>query len=220
MLFLLYYSWLHSLASMATLTHYDSMEYLNSSCGGWKTVSVLGKLTKFHDTLIAAVFTLLDEAAALFTLLGAAVAAVHCLLCLVQACIHPVSFRALNFMLSDVPKLNFRLTSVSEARRTKKRQFGQMKQTSYTVCKQNKSHILLVCRTAEIGRIPEFGFCYGRPRMLIDIICLEQIQRIETQKFILRASSLGYKSRLHSLQRLPLMHWLEFPDIMCTVSNA
>ena len=55
-----------------------------------------------------------------------------------------------------------------------------------------------------------------RPRLLKDIICLEQIQRRAT-KFILCDNFLDYKSRLRSLHLLPLMHWLEFLDIMFLV---
>ena len=62
--------------------------------------------------------------------------------------------------------------------------------------------------------------CYSsqlwRPRLLKDIICLEQIQRRATT-FILSNNFLGYTSRLHSLHLLPLMHWLEFLDVMFLV---
>ena len=55
-----------------------------------------------------------------------------------------------------------------------------------------------------------------RPRLLKDITCLEQIQRRAT-KFILCDNFLGYKSSLHSLHLLPLVHWLEFLDVMFLV---
>ena len=55
-----------------------------------------------------------------------------------------------------------------------------------------------------------------RPRLLKDVICLEQIQRRAT-KYILNDYSSDYKSRLRSLHLLPFMHWLEFLDIMFLV---
>ena len=55
-----------------------------------------------------------------------------------------------------------------------------------------------------------------RPRLLKDIICLEQIQRRAT-KFILCDNFFDYKSRLCSLHLLPLMHWLEFLENMFIV---
>ena len=52
-----------------------------------------------------------------------------------------------------------------------------------------------------------------RPRLIKDIICLERVQRRAT-KYILNDYSSSYKSRLISLQLLPLMYWLEFHDLM------
>ena len=49
--------------------------------------------------------------------------------------------------------------------------------------------------------------------ILKDIICLERVQRRAT-KFIVNDYSANYKSRLISLQLLPLMYWLEVQDIM------
>ena len=58
--------------------------------------------------------------------------------------------------------------------------------------------------------------CKDFPALETDITCLEQIQRRAT-KFILSDNFLGNKSRFHSLHLLPLMHWLEFLDVMFLV---
>lgn len=54
-----------------------------------------------------------------------------------------------------------------------------------------------------------------RPWLIKDIKCLERVQR-RASKFILNDYSYcrDYKSRLISLQLLPLMYWLEIQDIM------
>ena len=55
-----------------------------------------------------------------------------------------------------------------------------------------------------------------RPQLLKDIICLERVQRRAT-KFILNDFSSDYKSRLISLNLLPLMYWYELQDLMFLV---
>ena len=55
-----------------------------------------------------------------------------------------------------------------------------------------------------------------RPQLLRDIICLERVQRRAT-KFILNDFSSNYKSRLISLNLLPLMYWYELQDLMFLV---
>ena len=55
-----------------------------------------------------------------------------------------------------------------------------------------------------------------RPQLLKDIICLEKVQRRAT-KFILNDFSSDYKSRLISLNLLPLMYWYELQDLMFLV---
>ena len=55
-----------------------------------------------------------------------------------------------------------------------------------------------------------------RPHLIKDIICLEKVQRRAT-KYILNNFSIDYKTRLKSLQLLPLMYWLELQDLMFLV---
>ena len=55
-----------------------------------------------------------------------------------------------------------------------------------------------------------------RPRHLKDILCLERIQRRAT-KYILSDSHSDYKSRLISLQLLPLMYWFDLQDVLFLV---
>ena len=55
-----------------------------------------------------------------------------------------------------------------------------------------------------------------RPRLIKDIRNFERIQRRAT-KFILQDYSLDYKTRLLSLNLLPLMHWYELQDMMFLV---
>ena len=55
-----------------------------------------------------------------------------------------------------------------------------------------------------------------RPRLIRDIQSIERVQRRAT-KYILNNRQADYKSRLISLQLLPLMHWFELQDIMFLV---
>ena len=55
-----------------------------------------------------------------------------------------------------------------------------------------------------------------RPRFLKDILSLERIQRRAT-KYILSDSYSDYKSRLVSLQLLPLMYWFDLQDVLFLV---
>ncbi len=52
-----------------------------------------------------------------------------------------------------------------------------------------------------------------RPRLMKDIIRLENVQR-QASKFMLSDFSSNYTARLISLHILPLMYWLELQDIM------
>ena len=58
-----------------------------------------------------------------------------------------------------------------------------------------------------------YGSQWWRPRLLKDTICLERVQRRAT-KFVVNDYSIDYKSRLTSLNLLPLMYWFEVQDIM------
>ena len=53
-----------------------------------------------------------------------------------------------------------------------------------------------------------------RPRLIKDIRNFERIQRRAT-KFILQDYSHDYKTKLLSLNLLPLMHWYELQDMIC-----
>jgi len=57
---------------------------------------------------------------------------------------------------------------------------------------------------------------FWRPHLIINIINLKRIQQ-QAKKFILNDYSLDYKSRLLSLQILPLMQFLELNDILFLV---
>ena len=55
-----------------------------------------------------------------------------------------------------------------------------------------------------------------RPSLKKDFLCLENVQRRAT-KYVCNDYTSDYKSRLISLQLLPLMHWLELRDILFLV---
>ena len=55
-----------------------------------------------------------------------------------------------------------------------------------------------------------------RPRLIKDILTIENVQRRAT-KFILHDNSMDYKSRLITLEILPLMYWFELQDILFLV---
>ncbi len=67
--------------------------------------------------------------------------------------------------------------------------------------------------------LPHLSYCspIWRPTLVKDIMALERIQRRAT-KFILSDYSSTYKSRLRSLNLLPLMYQLELNDILFFIS--
>ena len=57
-----------------------------------------------------------------------------------------------------------------------------------------------------------------RPRLMKDIVCLEKVQR-RASKYILGDRESDYRSRLITLNLLPLMYWLELQDLIFCVKS-
>ena len=107
------------------------------------------------------------------------------------------------------------------------------------------SHILAICRSAYMAlnllrrNVPEASTSIGirkrlylalvrsqlsycsqlwRPRLMKDIVCLEKVQR-RASKYILGDRESDYRSRLITLNLLPLMYWLELQDLIFCVKS-
>ena len=78
------------------------------------------------------------------------------------------------------------------------------------------SHIIYKCRTLFINVIRYLYMSHVIYILIKDIRNFERIQRRAT-KFILQDYSHDYKTRLLSLNLLPLMHWYELQDMMFLV---
>ena len=89
------------------------------------------------------------------------------------------------------------------------------------ICSRAYFSLYLIRRSFSVALAPFLKkLCYcsqvWRPRLIKDIATLERLQR-RAMKYILHDYVTDYKTRLTSLQLLPLMYWLDHLDILLLV---